>query len=336
MTTLVRNLLFQMDPERSHYFALNALQWSYQCGLTRLYAKQIHNPLTVMGLSFPNPVGLAAGLDKNADYVDALAALGFGFIEVGTLTPRPQQGNPQPRLFRLVEQEAIINRMGFNNKGVEHAARQLEKIRYRGILGVNIGKNKDTPLDKSIDDYLFGFRALWKYASYITINISSPNTPGLRDLQQGDMLAHLLRALKQEQQIIATKEKKYVPLVVKIAPDLSSEELQELAAVLLQQQIDGVIATNTTLQREGVQQSRYAHEAGGLSGQPLQQRSTQILQQLCSILQDKIPVIASGGVMNKQAGMEKLNAGAKLVQVYSGFIYRGLKLISELAMLRTS
>jgi dihydroorotate dehydrogenase len=286
-----------------------------------------------MGLTFPNRVGLAAGLDKNADYVDALAALGFGFIEVGTITPRPQQGNPQPRLFRLTEQKAVINRMGFNNKGIEHAVRQLEKTRYRGILGINIGKNKDTPLDKAIDDYLTGFRALWKYASYITINISSPNTPGLRDLQHGDMLDSLLAALKQEQARIAAQEKKYVPLVVKISPDLSAQELQELASVLLQRQVDGVIATNTTLRRDGTEQSPFTKEAGGLSGKPLEKLSTQIISQLCAALQDKIPVIASGGVMDRQSAADKLNAGAKLLQVYTGFIYGGVNIISELGKL---
>jgi len=330
MASFLQKILFQLDPERSHHVAMRGLQLAYRSGLTGCFIKPVSQPLSVMGLTFSNRVGLAAGLDKNADYVDALAALGFGFIEVGTITPKPQEGNPLPRLFRLIEQKAIINRMGFNNKGIEHAVRKLETIRYRGVLGVNIGKNKDTPLDHAIDDYLIGFRALWKFASYITINISSPNTPGLRDLQHGDLLASLLGALKQEQKTIAAKEKKYVPLVVKISPDLSAEELQNLAAVLLQQQIDGVIATNTTLNRDGVKQLPYAGESGGLSGTPLEKRSTEVIQQLCSLLQDKIPVIASGGVMDKQAGTDKLNAGAKLLQVYTGFIYSGVKIISDL------
>jgi dihydroorotate dehydrogenase len=313
MTSFLQKILFQLSPERSHHFAMRAIELGYQTGLTKCFIKPVSNPLKLMGLTFPNRIGLAAGLDKNADYVDALSALGFGFIEVGTITPRPQQGNPQPRLFRLTEQKAVINRMGFNNKG--------------------IGKNKDTPLDNAIDDYLTGFHALWQYASYITINISSPNTPGLRDLQHGDMLASLLAALKQEQARIAAQEKKYVPLVVKISPDLSDQELQELAAVLLKHQVDGVIATNTTLQRDGTEQSPYTNESGGLSGKPLEKLSTRITQELCAALQDKIPVIASGGVMDRQSANDKLNAGAKLLQVYTGFIYGGVNIISELGKL---
>lgn len=323
MYSLIRKFLFALDPEQSHYVALHSLNLAYQMGLLRLCAKPISDPHTVMGLVFPNKIGLAAGLDKNADYLDALGMLGFGFIEIGTVTPKPQAGNPRPRLFRLAEQEAIINRMGFNNKGVEYVAKQLERTRYRGILGVNIGKNKDTPLDKAVDDYLFGFRQLWKFASYMTINISSPNTPGLRDLQQGDLLTALLSAMKAEQQLIHAREKKYVPLVVKISPDLSEAELQEIAYVLLEQQIDGVIATNTTIYRDGVEQSPFAKEAGGLSGKPLQARSTNVIKQLYGLLQDKIPIIGVGGVMDAVSAQEKLAAGARLLQVYSGFIYRG-------------
>src|SRR3990167_6911537 len=285
MYTLIRQLLFKLDPEQSHHLALKALKIAQQLGLLNLFYKRIDAPRTVMGLTFPNPVGLAAGLDKNADYVDALAALGFGFIEIGTVTPQPQVGNPKPRLFRLVKEEAIINRMGFNSKGVDYVKKQLEKIKYRGILGVNIGKNKDTPLDKAVDDYLIGFRALWKYASYITINISSPNTAGLRDLQQQAALTSLLETLKQEQKIIAKRDKKYVPLVVKISPDLSHDELSDIANVLLQQQIDGVIATNTTITRDGVEHSIYAKETGGLSGAPLRKRNTDIIKQLHTLLQ---------------------------------------------------
>ena len=325
----LKKLLFLFEPERSHTIALKSLQLAYHCGLLRFLAKPAPHPRTIMGLTFPHPIGLAAGLDKNADYVDALATLGFSFIEIGTVTPKPQIGNPRPRLFRLVEQEALINRMGFNNKGVEYVANKLEKTHYRGILGVNIGKNKDTPLEHAVDDYLLCFRRLWKCASYLTINISSPNTPGLRELQQADALTMLLAALKKEQGEIA-KMHRYVPLIVKISPDLSSTELHDLAMILLQQQIDGVIATNTTIQREGVETSLLANETGGMSGRPLQIRSTQVIKQLHHLLQNKIPIIASGGVMDKASIQEKLNAGASLVQIYTGFIYHGPKIIREL------
>ena len=249
MYQIIRNILFALTPEQSHAVALNSLKIMQYTGLGRVFKNKISNPRTVMGLTFPNPVGLAAGLDKNADYVDALSMLGFGFIEIGTVTPKPQIGNPKPRLFRLAHEQAIINRMGFNNKGIDYVANKLERTKYRGLLGINIGKNKDTPLDKAIDDYIAGFKALWKFASYITINISSPNTPGLRDLQHGDLLTALLAAMKQEQQVIQTREKKYIPLVVKISPDLSQDELAEVGHVLLEKQIDGVIATNTTIYR---------------------------------------------------------------------------------------
>lgn len=331
MYSFMRNILFQLDPEQSHHIALQGLRLANQLGLSKLCCKTILNPRRVMGLTFPNPVGLAAGLDKNADYVDALAALGFGFIEIGTVTPKPQVGNPQPRLFRLRHEAAIINRMGFNNKGVEYVARRLEQTKYKGILGVNIGKNKDTPNENAIEDYLIGFRALWKYASYVTINISSPNTPGLRELQQGDFLTPLLVALKQERDRVLQRENKYVPLVVKIAPDLTEQEIEQTAAVLLREKIDGVIATNTTIRRDGVEQSRYASEIGGLSGRPLSVRSTEVVSRLHAVLQDHIPIIASGGVMDQETARAKFAAGAKLVQIYSGFIYRGPKLIREIA-----
>jgi len=332
MYHLIKNLLFHLDPEQSHHLAMQSLQLSYQLGLTRCFSRPQTTPITIMGLTFPNRVGLAAGLDKNADYVDALAALGFGFIEIGTVTPKPQEGNPRPRLFRLIKQEAIINRMGFNNKGIDYVAKRLEKMQYRGVLGVNLGKNKDTPLENAADDYLLGFRALWKFASYITVNISSPNTPGLRDLQQMDLLTHLLITLKHEQKAILLSQKRYIPLVVKISPDLSAQELSELAAVLLHQQIDGVIATNTTLDRQSIKDSPLAKEVGGLSGRPLLARSTQIISQLHTLLQDKIPIIASGGVMDEKAAAEKLKAGASLLQVYTGFIYQGPNIILETAV----
>lgn len=327
----IRALLFKLDPELSHAVALRGLKFAYQTGLLSCLKKPASHPRSVMGLTFPNPVGLAAGLDKNGEYIDALSALGFGFIEIGTVTPKPQAGNPKPRLFRLVEQEAIINRMGFNSKGADYVVRQLQKTRYRGILGINIGKNKETPIEHAIDDYVFGFRQFWQYASYITINVSSPNTPHLRDLQQENFLGALLSTLKREQQAIFSTHQKYVPLVVKIAPDLSDEALKSIAHVLLSENIDGVIATNTTTSRIGVEQSPYANEQGGLSGYPLAARSTAVIKQLHAVLQNSIPIIASGGVMSAAAAQEKLSAGAQLVEIYSGFVYHGIELIQKIA-----
>jgi dihydroorotate dehydrogenase len=330
MYQLLKKFLFILDPEKAHFIALKSLQLAQQLGLTRLFAQVPDKPCTIMGLRFPNQIGLAAGLDKNGDYIDALAALGFGFIEIGTITPKAQAGNPLPRLFRLREHEALINRMGFNNKGVKYAKRRLEKMRYRGILGINIGKNKDTPNANAIEDYLFGFRELAKFASYITINISSPNTEALRDLQQSAALSGLLAALKAEQKTLAAAQHKYTPLVVKIAPDMSAEEVRALAAILLQYQIDGVIATNTTTSRAEVKDSLYANEKGGLSGKPLRARSTLIVKQLYAVLQDRIPIIASGGIVDKQSAQEKLASGAKLLQLYTGLIYQGPSIISQL------
>lgn len=279
-----------------------------------------------MGLNFPNRTGLAAGLDKNGDYIDALASLGFGFIEIGTVTPKPQPGNPLPRLFRLTDHDAIINRMGFNSKGLDYVAERLKKTKYKGILGINIGKNRDTPLENAVDDYRIGFRQMAPFASYITVNISSPNTQSLRDLQHGDLLRTLLKTLKQEQAL----QSNYVPLVVKIAPDLTLEELKNTAEILLAEKIDGVIATNTTLSRKGAENSPYAKESGGLSGKPLREQSTRIIRELAHLLQNKIPIIGCGGVFSAEDAREKLQAGASLLQIYTGLIYRGPALISEL------
>jgi dihydroorotate dehydrogenase len=323
MYNLLKKCLFSFSPETSHYLALKSLSVMSQLGVSHFLPKPIHQPQTIMGIHFPNPIGLAAGLDKNADYIDALASVGFGFIEVGTLTPKPQAGNPKPRLFRLVPEEAIINRMGFNNKGVEYAADRLSRIKYKGILGINIGKNKDTPNEKAVDDYVFGFRKLGKFASYITVNVSSPNTNGLRDLQQAQALMQLLSALKEEQQHFLTQSGRYVPLVVKISPDVSNEMLGEMADVFLQCKMDGVIATNTSVDRAAVSHSPFAAEAGGLSGAPLRSKSSDIIRGLYQLLGSEIPVIASGGVTNANDVKEKLACGAKLVQVYSGFIYNG-------------
>lgn len=326
MYKLLRKFLFKLPPETAHHLTLEMLQIMHKLQLTKLFP-QISAPRDVMGLYFPNPVGLAAGLDKNGDYIDALAALGFGFIEVGTVTPKPQEGNPQPRLFRLVEQEALINRMGFNNKGLDYLVERLKTTKYKGILGVNVGKNKDTPNEKAVDDYLLGFRRVAPNASYVTINISSPNTQALRDLQHGDLLRDLLRTLKQEQ----AKQEKYVPLVVKIAPDLTNEELQSTAKIIVEEKMDGVIATNTTTSRNGVENSSYANEIGGLSGRPVLARSTSIVKQLHELVQNQIPIIACGGICHAEDAKEKINAGASLVQIYTGLIYRGPKLISEIA-----
>ena len=284
-----------------------------------------------MGLDFPNAVGLAAGLDKNGEYIDALAALGFGFIEVGTVTPRPQPGNPRPRLFRLPEAGAIINRMGFNNAGVDTLLGNVQRARYRGILGINIGKNFDTPVERAVDDYLIGLRKVYDAASYVAVNVSSPNTPNLRSLQQHDVLSALLSRLKSEQRLLAERHGKYVPLAVKIAPDLSAEMVAEIAAVICAEGIDAVIATNTTLAREAVAGLLHGAEAGGLSGAPLMRRATDVVRQLHTVLGTAVPVIAVGGIFSGADAMAKINAGASLVQIYSGLIYRGPALVGEVA-----
>lgn len=326
MFRLIRSMLFKLNPEHAHTVALKSLQLAYWLRLTHFLKRPPSSPQTVMGLSFSHPVGLAAGFDKNGDYVDALGTLGFGFIEIGTVTPKPQSGNPRPRLFRLENENAIINRMGFNNKGMDYVAARLKKSRYKGILGINIGKNFSTPNEKAIQDYEACFQTLAPYASYITINISSPNTLGLRDLQQRSHLAQLLMSLKSAQARFAT-QCRYVPLLIKISPDLSKEELNDVITVCLEQKIDGVIATNTTVKRDGIADAVYAQESGGLSGKPLQARSTAIIKQLYAQFGEAIPIIASGGVMDAASVQEKLDAGAKLVQVYTGFIYSGPKII---------
>lgn len=328
---LLRPLLFSLEPETAHELTLNSLQILEKSGISRfLFASAKKKPVNVMGLTFDNPVGLAAGLDKNGDYIDALAALGFGFIEVGTATPRPQPGNPRPRLFRLPEQQAIINRMGFNNKGIEHLLMQAEKRHYPGILGINIGKNFDTPISDAANDYLVGLRKAYTSASYITINISSPNTQNLRQLQQGDEIRKLLSALKEEQQKLSVSHNRYVPLAVKIAPDLSEEEIGHIAELLLELGIDGVIATNTTVARDKIAGHPLAKEAGGLSGAPVKEASTKAIRTLAATLNNQVPIIAAGGILSAADALEKLAAGASLVQIYSGLIYRGPHLIAEI------
>ena len=328
---LLRPLLFSLDPETAHEVTLKLLNAAYISSLSKLIYPTVQDkPVNVMGLSFKNPVGLAAGLDKNGDYINALAALGFGFVEIGTVTPRPQPGNPKPRLFRLPEHQAIINRMGFNNLGIDHLLDQVKNSRYSGILGINIGKNFDTPIENATDDYLIGLRKAYTSASYITINISSPNTKNLRQLQQGDEIKGLIAALKEEQRKLQQEHGKYVPLVLKIAPDLTVEEITHIARLLLEFEIDGVIATNTTIARDMIAGHPLAHEAGGLSGAPVKAKSTFVVQELAAELNGKIPIIAAGGILSAADAQEKLEAGASLVQIYSGLIYRGPQLIEDI------
>ena len=328
---LVRPLLFSLDAELAHHVTLKLLKLSNQWGLSGLSKPDsTAKPTQVMGLTFSNPLGLAAGLDKNGDYIDALAALGFGFIEIGTVTPRPQPGNPKPRLFRLPEHQAIINRMGFNNLGIDHLLQQVQSSDYRGILGINIGKNADTPIEKATEDYLIGLRKSYPVASYITINISSPNTKNLRQLQQGDEIKYLLEALKKEQSSLQVQHGKYTPIAVKIAPDLDTEEIAHIAQLLLEFELDGVIATNTTVARDKVQGHKYSNESGGLSGAPVKDSSTQVVKVLAAELQNKLPIIAAGGILSSEDAQEKVQAGASLIQIYSGLIYKGPQLIEDI------
>ncbi|HPY42056.1 MAG TPA: quinone-dependent dihydroorotate dehydrogenase, partial [Thiolinea sp.] len=323
MYNLLREALFLLPPESSHYAALNALKLTYNLGLNGKPTAIQSTPIEVMGIKFPNRVGLAAGLDKNGEFIDPLASCGFGFIEIGTVTPRPQPGNPNPRLFRLKAAKAIINRMGFNNHGLDYLLGQVAKARYQGILGINIGKNFDTPVERAGEDYLIGLRRVYEHAHYVTINISSPNTPGLRSLQYGDELQRLLAALKQEQTLLADKHGRYIPLAVKVAPDLSPEEIAGIAEILLACKMDGLIATNTTLDKTLVSQLEHGAEQGGLSGQPLTQHSTEVIRLFHQHLGTQIPIIGVGGIMSAQDAQAKLQAGAALVQIYTGFIYAG-------------
>lgn len=330
--SLSKKLLFACDAERAHDLTLGSLKRFSHSPLAALWSQQIKaTPKTVAGILFENPIGLAAGLDKNADCIDAFGQMGFGFIEVGTVTPRPQQGNDKPRMFRLPEAEALINRMGFNNKGVDYLVNNVRQSRYKGVLGINIGKNKDTPNDQGKDDYVYCMRKVYPYASYITVNISSPNTPGLRDLQFGSALLDLLQTVKNEQLDLQAKFDKYVPVFVKIAPDMDELAVQQVADTLLQSQMDGAIATNTTLDRSLVQGLAHASEAGGLSGLPLQQSSTLVLSQLRAALGHDFPIIGVGGINSAASAQEKLAAGADLLQLYTGFIYHGPRLLKTIA-----
>ncbi|MFQ3250620.1 quinone-dependent dihydroorotate dehydrogenase [Glaciecola sp.] len=331
MYSFVQKFLLSRDPEWSHDFTIGFLKRSQRSPLTGLYSQKLADkPFECLGMNFKNRIGLAAGLDKNGECIDAFASMGFGFIEVGTVTPKPQLGNDKPRLFRLPEHKAIINRMGFNNKGVDYLVEQVKKSKYSGILGINIGKNKTTPDEDALDDYLFCLDKVYAYASYITVNISSPNTPGLRNLQYGAALDSLLAGLKERQLALEIEHKKYVPILIKIAPDLSEEEVESIAASLLQAKMDGVIATNTTLNREAVAGHEHADEAGGLSGEVLTQQSLSITKTLAKALDGRMPIIGVGGISNADDVNQRIEAGASLVQVYSAFIYQGPPLIKEL------
>ena len=329
----LRRLLFLLDAEVSHDLALSSLSYVNRLGFNPFRSDLPENNINIMGIDFPNRVGLAAGLDKNGDYIDALGKLGFGFIEIGTITPVAQPGNPKPRLFRLQEDDAIINRMGFNNKGVAYLVEQAKQRQFKGILGINIGKNKATPSEAAILDYERCLTLVYPYADYITVNISSPNTPGLRALQFGRAFDELLTALKAKQAELHEKHKKYVPLAVKIAPDMQEDELTTVADTLVEVGIDAIIATNTTVSRDGLQ-SKYAKETGGLSGKPVFDRSTKVIEILANHLKarglaDKLPIIGVGGIASGEQALEKIKAGASLVQIYTGFIYRGPDLVKE-------
>ena len=328
MYDLFRPLIFKLAPETAHGLTLKSLACAERIGLLPNVNPRT-SPTALMGLHLPNPVGLAAGLDKNGEYIDGLAALGFGFIEIGTVTPRPQSGNPKPRLFRVPEHFAVINRMGFNNDGIDRLIANVQRAKYRGVLGINIGKNADTPMENAADDYLIGLEKAYPFASYITINISSPNTKNLRALQGGDELSRLLETLKNRQSSLHTEHGRYVPLAVKIAPDLDEAQIADIAHVAEQTQIDGIIATNTTIDKSSLGAHPLAQEAGGLSGAPVREPSNRVLQALAETLNGKIPVIGAGGILSGADAVRKMQLGAQAVQLYSGMVYRGPKLVEE-------
>jgi dihydroorotate dehydrogenase len=331
---LARPILFALDAETAHHVTITGLRWAAKCGVAGCLTPSITGtPVHVMGLDFPNRVGLAAGLDKSGTCIDGLGALGFGHIEVGTITPRPQPGNPRPRLFRLVERQAVINRMGFNNPGLDRALANIAGRSWPGVLGFNIGKNFDTPNDRAVDDYLAGLRGAAGHADYVAVNISSPNTKGLRDLQQESAVRALVRALKEEQDRLAQTSGHYTPLALKIAPDLDAEAVKALASVFLTEKIDAVIATNTTVSREGVDDLETSREGGGLSGAPVRELATLLLRRLKSEVGDALPLIGVGGILTAADAREKLEAGASLIQLYTGLIYRGPALVAETAAL---
>jgi len=325
---LARPLLFCLDPERAHELTLGLADAPLRFGLLRV-ARAPGTPVRAMGLDFPNAVGLAAGLDKNAEHVDALSRLGFGFIEVGTVTPRPQSGNPRPRLFRLPRAEALINRMGFNNVGLDRFLENLSRASWRGILGINIGKNADTPMERAADDYAACLERVYARASYVTVNVSSPNTKNLRDLQENRQLDALLARLSSQREPLAQRHGRRVPLALKVAPDLEAAQVQAIADAVRRHGVDGVIATNTSIAREGVEGLPHAHEAGGLSGAPLRDRATATLAALAAALKGEAALIGVGGILRGADALQKLDAGAALLQLYTGLIYRGPDLVAE-------
>ncbi|MGQ0286254.1 quinone-dependent dihydroorotate dehydrogenase [Pasteurellaceae bacterium 22721_9_1] len=331
---ILRKGIFALQPETAHNLAISALHLAsnpvLNFALKKLLACPQGQEKTVMGIKFKNPIGLAAGADKDGEAIDGFGAMGFGFIEVGTVTPLAQDGNAKPRQFRLVEAEGIINRNGFNNKGIDYVIENVQKAKYDGTLGINIGKNKVTPIEYGKDDYIFCLNKAYNYADYITVNISSPNTPDLRQLQYGDALEDLLKSIKERQHILADKYNKYVPIAVKIAPDLSEQEVVEIADQLRRHKMDGVIATNTTISRDTVAGLKNSQEVGGLSGKPLQHKSTEIIRRLQQELKGDIPIIGSGGIDSVENAQQKIEAGAQLLQVYSGLIYHGPALIKAL------
>ena len=324
---LARPLLFALDPETAHLLTLALADAPLRFGLLR--ARVPRCPVRVMGLEFPNPVGLAAGLDKNAGYVDSLAALGFGFIEVGTVTPRPQPGNPRPRMFRLPAASAMINRLGFNNVGVEAFVENLRRIAWRGVLGVNIGKNFDTPNERAADDYVACLERVYPHASYVTVNVSSPNTAGLRALQEKEALEELLRRLMELRERLADRHGRKVPLALKVSPDLAPQEITDIADSVRRHRVDALIATNTSLSRAGVEGLPGADEKGGLSGAPIRERANSVLAAFAAELKGEVPLIGVGGIVRGEDAEEKLAAGASLVQLYTGLIYRGPELVAE-------
>lgn len=329
--SLARNAMFMADAEKSHHFALGSMKLLQHTPMSLLWRQQVvSKPVTVAGIRFDNPLGLAAGLDKNGDCIDAFGQMGFGFVEVGTVTPRPQLGNDKPRLFRLPQANAIINRMGFNNKGVDYLVENVKRAQYKGVLGINIGKNKDTPNEQGKDDYVACMRKVYAHATYITVNISSPNTPGLRDLQFGEALDDLLQSVKNEQLDLQAQFDKYVPVFVKIAPDMDLIAVEQVADTLLRCKMDGAIATNTTLDKSAVAHLQYGQEMGGLSGVPVRQKSTTVIQQLRQAVGEDFPIIGVGGISDAASAQEKLAAGANLLQVYTGFIYQGPDLVKTI------
>ena len=334
MYPLFRSILFRLDAETAHHLSMCALRLAENCGMLALAgpAGECGTPVEIMGLKFPNRIGLAAGLDKEGNTIDALGRLGFGSIEIGTITPRPQAGNPKPRLFRLLPHEAIINRMGFNNPGIAVGVANVAASRhFKGVIGFNIGKNKDTPNENAADDYLTCLRDAYQVADYIAVNLSSPNTPGLRDLQGAEASARLLETLKNEQEILTACHGRKVPLLFKVAPDLDEAHIRDLSRVFLDGGLDGLIATNTTLDRQAVSSHPRAAEAGGLSGGPVFEKSTGVLRAFSSHLGSRIPIIGVGGVGSVEQALEKIRAGASLVQIYTSFIYQGPRLVRELA-----